>query len=245
MQLLIILIVGFSYLWAETCQDGRHWVRAHHRHAYYRYNGTFVKAADVIAHCRDNPKGYGAWSKYIKSGKPKIWSQIEKLKTWNEEERERVLEAISDLPYFLRKQKIEGLYRMVKSETEENPSSIYKNSIALYDLAFELKSNLARVIAHELTHSYYSTLLDKQKNEYEKIAGWDWLKIDDRHSVRKTRPIENFVELSGMKSPEEDFVKNFEYFIFEPKKLETITPTVYKWLRKNFGAKLLEQEKKQ
>ena len=43
---------GFTKEQITNCGEGQHWVRAHHRRAYVRADGTQVSAADVSAHCK-------------------------------------------------------------------------------------------------------------------------------------------------------------------------------------------------
>ena len=57
MRYFFFIIAGILAIEAKAaaCSEGQHWVRAYHRRAYYRADGTFVAATQVTAHCQGNP----------------------------------------------------------------------------------------------------------------------------------------------------------------------------------------------
>lgn len=57
----------------QNCRPGQHWVRAHHRNSYIRSDGTFVSAANVTAHCQNNPAAYDKWHPKLKSNPSERW----------------------------------------------------------------------------------------------------------------------------------------------------------------------------
>jgi hypothetical protein len=221
---------------AEQCGEGRHWVRAHHRRAYYRSTGIFVKAAEVTAHCQDNQQSFKTWRDKLLSGVPKGWSHhTEKPTSWTDEEIERLLEALDDIPKELLANSIKGIYRFAKSDAYPNQGTWGPNVIALYDTAFDQNNNLTRVLAHELSHEVYADFSDPIKDSYRLATDWYRLKAGNGHADAPRWF--GFVEEDGKISPTEDFANNVEYYLFEPKKLMDITPTAYRWIEKHFGDK--------
>ena len=94
MRLILLLIVG-AFAAAKNpatqCGPGSHRVRAYHRRAYARGDGTLVKEADVGAHCQKNPNSYKEWEPRMLNGRPKHWGpKNDKPGEWTVEERERV-----------------------------------------------------------------------------------------------------------------------------------------------------------
>ncbi len=99
-----------SITYAANCNSNSHWVRAHHRTAYYKNDGTFVRASEVSAHCQRNPEGYKFWNGKIKNGLLPSWpNKTETSKSWTQGEIEHVLEALSELPSELWGDYIEGI----------------------------------------------------------------------------------------------------------------------------------------
>jgi hypothetical protein len=230
-------------LHAQICGKDQHWVKAHFRRGYYRSDGIFVKATNVTAHCQGNPEGYAYWGPKLKDDRPQWPHRFEKSKKWTIEEKERVLEALAELPEVLWGNTIEGIYRMDKSQTSvNNPATSAAGAIVLYDSAFSKPNKtqpLARIIGHELAHEYYrKKLSDADLADYHTLASWESSTNPDTGEVRWTSPRTNFVKNDGRISPEEDFANNIEYFLFEPAKLKYITPNAYDWIIHHFGGKL-------
>lgn len=71
--LAFILLFASTAVHAETCPTKSHWVKAFHRKAYYRADGTFVSETDVAAHCQKNSTAYDFWREKLKSGLPPGW----------------------------------------------------------------------------------------------------------------------------------------------------------------------------
>jgi hypothetical protein len=220
---------------SHYCGPGRHWVRAYHRRAYTRANGAPVSATDVGAHCADNPPGYAFWQPKIKNGKPSGWPrQREKPKNWTEEEVERVLEALSQMPRELWDGTLRGIYRMARSEDYPNPASSYAGATTVYDTALDPSRNLTRILSHELAHQLYRRFSSLDHDGYLKASNWDELKQSGRPSLY-VRGRGNFVEEDGKLSPNEDFANNVDYYLFQPDRLKTVTPQVYQWIKSRFG----------
>ena len=70
-----------------------------------------------------------------------------KLKKWStifDDEKEKVLDALSELPLELLVESVDGIYRLDKFEKEpSNPAAGFGNSIVLYNNAFGSKQSLA------------------------------------------------------------------------------------------------------
>ncbi len=222
-----------------SCPQGEHWVRAHHRRAYIRADGTHVKATNVRAHCRKNQRGYEFWNPKLKPGFPQGWlRQDEKSKPWTEEEKERVLEALESIPEYLWK-KIEGIYRMGKdSSGSGNPGASENEKIALYDSAFSNKYTLAHVLAHEMAHEVYRKMDKGEVADYAAAAEWEPNQVFGGTFYRRLRDKKKFVRKNGWGGIHEDFSDNIEFYIFNPQKLKETAPKVYEWIKKNNGDKL-------
>lgn len=221
---------------SEVCPFGKHWVQAHHRNAYSRADGTHVSAADVSAHCQDNPPSYAKWKDRLKSSVVlPAWAKNEKAKKWTEEERERVIEAISELPPSILIESVKSIYRSGKSsQHEKNPAAGDSGFIILYDRAFGSGNNLPRIIAHEFSHEVFRQIPNDLRRKYADEAGW--IREGDGKSYLPGRL--DYVEEDGRSSVTEDFANNIEFFIFERKKLKETAPKVDAWIQKMFGDKL-------
>jgi hypothetical protein len=191
----------------------------------------------VAAHCHPNPPSYAQWKPKFKSKLPKGWPRKEQGKNWTEEETERVLDALTELPPALTSQDIIGIFRAIKSLDYPNPASSINKSIVLYNTIFSESYSLARVLAHELSHEVFRRLTKSERREYFTATNWIPLDHDDNPSVWARRE-EGFVEEDGKSSPEEDFANNMEYFLFDREKLKKATPNSYSWFQKRFGEKL-------
>jgi hypothetical protein len=224
----------------KDCLTNEHWVRAHHRNAYTKSNGVHYKAAQVSAHCQKNSKTYLGWNHKIKTGFPPGWQYVdEKTKEWSDNERERVLEALSDLPPELLANSVEGIYRLGTSNIYKlNPGAGHDEQIVLYDAAFQEDQNLARILAHEFAHKlyrqFYGTPMTKK---YADVAEWKLAEIRGTKEKILYPNRDGFVAEDGKEGPDEDFSNNIEYFLFDPKLLKTKTPKVYDWISRKYGDK--------
>ncbi len=144
------LVFYFIYFYATTafgadilsCPAGSYRVKAHPRKAYYRTSGTFVSAANVETYCKEYSAADRFWLPKIKDGRPADWTLKKEISgLWSEAEKQRVLEALSELPEFLWSSSAKGIYRFVKSRDDPNPSAQREGIIALYDSAFEKALN--------------------------------------------------------------------------------------------------------
>lgn len=230
---------SFGEITLESCSPGEYWVRAHHRRAYTRADGTFVRPSGVSAHCQKNPAGFDHWNPRKRKGLPPGWQHPEeKSKAWTEEEWERVLEALSELPELLWVPSVEGIYRLAKSRFPANPAAGEPKSIAIYDAAFETKRNLTQILAHELAHELYRSLSETDVRSYQRATHWFERQVGKRTLVIRGRSEKQFISEDGVDSPAEDFSNNIEHYLFDPKRLEKITSTAHKWIQQRFGDKL-------
>ena len=115
--------------------------------------GSFHKAG-----CQKNPASYEVWHERLKNGFPPKWeNKKEKPKTWSDEEKEKVFDALSILPVRLLENSIEGIYRLaVFNDYKDNPAANHENQIVLYDAAFKDMQNLAQILSHEFAHKSFS-----------------------------------------------------------------------------------------
>ena len=189
-----------------------------------------------MAHCQKNLPGTETWIDKIRTGFPPRWQiKSEKQKDWTEDEKERVLEALSDLPKNLIINSVDGIYRLKTSGIYNlNPGSQHKHEIVLYDEAFGERQNMARVLAHEFAHELYSQFSDSETDDYNKVA--DWITRDlpsGRKMIIPNR--DGYVEEDGQDNPGEDFANNIEYYLFNPENLKILSPKVYEWIHAHYG----------
>jgi hypothetical protein len=223
-----------------TCLLGEHWVRAYHQSAYTRTDGTQVGGSDHAAGCQKDRKTDKVWRNRLKSTFPTRWeNKKEKPKSWTEEEKERVLEALSNLPDALLLEAVEGIYRMENYLSyPSNPAANHEHQIVLYDSAFGHKQNLPRIIAHEFAHSLYRQSYDIDKGVgYANAAEWIAVPVGESREIMLVPNRDGFVAEDGKEGPAEDFSNNIEYFLFNPRELQIKTPKVYDWIRQRYGDK--------
>ncbi len=215
---LIILLSSSNGL-AQACINTEHWVRAYQRSSYFRADGTFVKAAQVTAHCRLNSESYTVWKEKLKVGRPEAWPHRDELATpWTINDEEKLIEALSELPKNLWSEKIKGIYRLKKSKDFPNPASSADGVIVLYDTAFRgenKKRTLARFLAHEFAHQKYLDLSDDDRESYHMVTNWMVGKSKSTGRNIYVSRKEGYVTEDGRLSPEEDFANNIEFFLFE------------------------------
>jgi len=228
-----------------SCGQGKHWVKKHFRRAYVRADGTPVSATTVSAHCSSNPPGYEHWSPLIRDGRPPDWpNQTEVSTPWREEENERLLNALSSIPKEMWPALLQGFFRMKKSQFFSNPSSTDPaGSISVYDSFFDKNRNQTRILVHEFAHLLYANDLEMSRS-YRTASAW----FDDSPDQNQPHFVplrKNFVEPDGDTSPSEDFANNFEYYVFDRKKLESLTPGIALWFKNQYHDKLDFQQKQQ
>jgi hypothetical protein len=233
LQLAFIFLIPIAY--GDVCPDGKYFRHAHSRSAYHRADGTFVHATHVSQSCVSKGPGYDFWFPKLKSGIPPNWPHKEGFAKWTDDERERVLEALDELPPDLRSEYLKGIFRLSKSKDFPNPASHGGHMIILYDTAFGTDRTLARILAHELGHENYNNLTYEAQHDYRMTTGWT-LEEANRKIYWKERP-GDFVKDNGRREPEEDYANNLEYFLFDPDVLNKKTPSAFKWMKKHFGDK--------
>lgn len=210
-------------------------VHGHSRRSYLRSDGTFVKATNVRTHCRTQSQGYSFTLDRFKKGSPKDWPhKMEVASSWTEEEKERVIEALDDIPDALLDKNISGIYRLKRSKDFPNPGSSSPGNVVLYDSAFDSSRNIGQIIAHELSHQNYGQLSDKEKQDYRLATGWH-TELEPDGKIYWNGRKDGYVEEDGRFSREEDYANNVEYFLYNPDKLKKVTPSAYDWIKKHFG----------
>lgn len=238
MRFLFFFLLLYEHGFTSTndCPHGQHRVKAYFRDAYFRANGTYVKATSVDSYCRQDRESDKHWQDKLKSGRPDDWPyDVEKSGAWSLQETERVLEALCELPKEIWENSTYKIYRMNKSKDGQNPATSAESIIVLYDSAFKQKNNLSRVLAHEFAHEKYRTLKESEAINYRISTNWFILKTKGK-SVQVSRK-DGFVADDGRVSPEEDFANNVEFYLFEPNKLESTTPHGFAWIKKHFSDK--------
>ncbi|MBK9294475.1 MAG: hypothetical protein IPM57_08520 [Oligoflexia bacterium] len=218
------------------CPSGTHYVRAHDRDGYIRYDGVEVSPTKVSSHCRSNSSAYNKWiDKFIDSS-PAKWPHItERFSKWTEAEKYKIIRAIEKLPEFLWRDSKRKIYRANKSAEGKNPSTSSSKHLVVYDTAFTDKHDLSMVLAHEFAHELYDQ--DSQlAKDYGLAMGWGAKRV--RGKVLKIQRKSGYVDEDGKISAEEDFANNLEYFLFDPKKLKASSEPAYNWMRWKYGEKI-------
>ncbi|MGE4130024.1 MAG: hypothetical protein AB7F86_00215 [Bdellovibrionales bacterium] len=237
LQISTPFLLPFSVA-ALDCPSGTYHVSAHPRKAYYRADGTFVKATQVSESCRETNAVYDTWSPILKTGSPPNWeNKSEKPSQWTEEQRTRLIEALNELPEALQRLPVKGIYRMSKSIFFPNPASNDNDGrIVLYDSAFGQDQRLARILAHELAHEVFVNFTDLDRASYRQALGWiAEFDPESRKFLYKERSGQ-FVKPDGRQGPNEDFANNLEYYLFEAKVLKRTTPKAFDWISNRFNA---------
>lgn len=233
---LFSLFIGASAL--ASCPEGFYKISAHRRSAYYRGDGSFVPATFVKSSCRQYSATSEVLLKSFKEGLPLGWPHKKETSVkWTEDYKQRVIEAIEEMPEILWSHSIKGLYRALKSKDFLNPASNGDGFIVLYNSAFEAKHRLSRVLAHELAHEMYRELSEKEQLDYCLKAGWSYEIGRNRIIYWKPRKEED-VETDSKTSRDEDFTNNIEYFLFDPTILREKNPKAYDWIKNKYGDKL-------
>lgn len=224
----------------HLCPPDQHWVTSHPRRAYTKTDGTFFSATHVNSSCHPNPVGYSKWKDRFLNSKPSYWPRTgEKQKKWTVEERERVLEALADLPEPLLLDSVKEIYRFEKSQDyDKNPASGESGALGVYDAAFNKNANLTRVLAHELAHELFRQFSVADKILCAKAMGWTFKKDEKTEQYRAIPRKSGYVEVDGQLLTTEDFANNIEYFLFNQKRLNEVTPQAAEWIRHKFGDKL-------
>jgi hypothetical protein len=89
--------------------------------------------------------------KALKDGRPGAWERkTETARNWSESQKNLVTNALAKLPSRIVKLDGVSIYRMSKSIDKDNPASTLESSIVLYDEAFNGKTPLDQILAHEL-----------------------------------------------------------------------------------------------
>lgn len=221
------------------CAPDEHWVKAHHRRAYVKGNGTVVKEADVTAHCRKNPSSYLNWLPRLKMGIPRFWgSKTDQVSEWTIEERERLFEALNEIPDFL-KQDFDAIHRMKNLANSDNPASVKGTTVVIYDAAFSSNHNLTHILAHEMAHRYFEGLLETERESFRRAAGWI-----GTSNPRPGRPAGQFLRPNGMLSPDEDFADDIATYFLRPLELKAKAPKIFGWMEKHLGPKLKRRNSK-
>jgi hypothetical protein len=241
--LSLLLLTNYTLANNDLCAPNEFKVNSHHRSAYVRADGTFVSASNVKTHCKTRSKAYDYTFSKFKEGVPNNWPhRSEKVGTWTESQKMRVIEALEDVPEYLYSSKIFGLYRLKKSKDYPNPASSADGIIVLYDSAFSSKGNLSHIIAHELAHQNYLDIGSKGRQDYRRATGWRY-EYDKEFKYYDTGRKSGYTKEDGKVSSEEDYANNLEFFVYQPEKLKNITPGAYDWFVKKFGDELKKGKK--
>lgn len=222
---------------SAKCPTGQYFVKAHSRKSFIRADGVVVKPTLVSSHCRVNRVSDVYWQDRLQNSRPNDWPyKDEKSKSWTTEERERVLDAICELPDKIWAKSDFRIYRMEKSKDGRNPATSAKGLLVLYDSAFGGKFVLPRVLAHEFAHEIYFNLGESDAKDYKAVT--NWFEVGNGFQRRLISRTEGFVADDGRDSPEEDFANNLEFFLFERKSLQMKTPHADRWIQRHFGDSL-------
>lgn len=223
----------------NSCPSGHHWVQAHNKRSYTRSDGAYIRASKVSAHCKRTPPSHEKWKERLKKGLPFHLQRMEKNRAWSIEDKEELLDAISDLPEMLLRNSVTAIYRAEKSSTYKmNPALGDDGYIVIYDQAFSGSLPLKRVIAHEMAHEFFRAMPDIERISYATSTDWLIFRSSPGGKQSMIANRDHFVEPDGRESVTEDFANNVEYYLFDPKTLLKKTPKAHLWLQKKFGDRL-------
>ena len=207
--IFFILAIESSWAFAKQCPSGQYFVSAHSRDSYYRQDGTFVKAANVEAHCRVYNFSSPLKLKF-EDQMPQGWPyQLDLFKKWTKAEKRDIQKALDSLPKLLRDLGEIRIYRAVKSSFPNNHASSGPDDsvIVLYDSA--KKFSYKQALAHEMAHILFSKLSADEKEEYYSFSDWK----QNRGNFYTKR--NDFSESDGSLFPEEDFANNVEHVVIK------------------------------
>ncbi len=219
----------------KNCPEGQYLVKGHHRRGYVRSDGMYVRATNVVAHCKSLTKAAEYLQNLFKNGVPSDWPhKMEKPVRWTEEEKERLVEALEELPEVLFSKKLKGVYRLQKSKDHPNPATSADGIIVLYDTSFDSPFGLGRILAHELLHQSFKDMPKKDQQDYHLATGWH-LKLMPNRMIYWNGRQTGYVQDDGKNSFEEDYANNLEYYLYDSDKLKKVTPSAYQWIKRRFG----------
>lgn len=245
---VLILLIVLGPLEAAPdikCPPREHWVSPHHRSAYTRGDGTFVKATEVEGHCRKNSNDFHVWNIKLKNERPPSWRfTTEKSADWTVEERERVFETLEETPSFLRNLDIDAIYRMKESKSPANPAATHGPDIVLYDKAFDSTEVLAHVLNHEMAHRLFDTLPPKEQISFRATAKWEEKRVNGPLTYAPGRPESKFLRPNGRLSYEEDFADDVAAYIHQPNRLKAVSPEIFGWMEKHLKPKFSKGSQK-
>lgn len=200
--------------------------------------GTFFCTDRCDELCRPN-KGCDQYLKMLRAsltdGPPLSWDEAaEKSKRWKTSERDKIIKAILSLPRSLVEKSPFKIHRMSVAKLASNQASTKLNHIGVYDPLFSSSVPIARVLAHELAHVFWNDMARVDQRKFEIAANW----IEDvNHRLVFGRDPKTATEPDGVFMPTEDFANSLEYFLFDPKTLKKLTPSLFEWFRNLLGAK--------
>ena len=173
----------FQITLAQVCPRDKYFVRAHDRKSYIRTDGVFVGSSNIKAHCRFHSLTSEFLIPLIKEGLPPNWpKKLEKMRTWTETDKDRLLDAFENIPSQLYSKRLMGIYRLQKSNDFPNPATSAEGIISLYDTAFDANRKLARIVVHELVHQKFRELSTENARNYRKATGWR-LQLEDDSKI--------------------------------------------------------------
>lgn len=214
----------------SDCRPGETWVTDHSK-----------STGNWTAFCRALPSGLGSkaykyWASRFQPSRPYDWPFLEERTTdWQSKDVKDALWAVERIPEHLWDPSLRGLYRMHKSRDHPNPGAQRKDSIILYDPAFQNEEYLARILVHELAHKKFRSFSDEQRADYAKAAGWTVTK-NRGGKYEFESPKCCFVQPDAGTSIDENFANNVEYYLHVPETLKKTDPKSYYWIEKHFGS---------
>ena len=225
-----MISIWSSNILAVQCPTGKYPVKAHIRTDYYRNDGTYVSGTNVSETCREYRELKLLSTKFLVNVPKGLPHKKEKFRSWTKKEKADVTKAFNELPAILTQVGELKIYRAIKSEIQDNPSTSAPEDkiITIYDNVS--KHELKRVLAHELAHILYVSLSKQERESYCKAARWE---LDKSQNIYTTER-KSFSADDGKINPEEDFANNVESFYFQRKEIEKDLD-IYKWIQKIAG----------
>ncbi len=199
---------------------------------------TFSCSLDCEKFCNTKCDPDSYWKSKIKDGRPEKWEpSTEKSTSWTNEEKEKLLAVLAQLPDVFKKIAFRGFYRMQRSSAMGNPGSIAESGqeIVIYNIAFDGPGlSLDRIVAHELSHALFLNFSKSEIKEYEMSLGWNVVFKGQARSGP-------FISSGSRDNVDEDFANNIEYYLYSPEELKSKVPKAYSLIlnkySKNFKLK--------
>ena len=195
-------------------------VKAYPVKPYKNKNGTLIiKKGETDEHCKLKYPKTEKWQIQFFDGVISGWPLTEeKFKNWSQEEKEIVLNFMSEQPSLFRDLDNVKILRGIKSRYRNNPGAAVKkvDAIALYDNFFKSKEK-SQILSHELSHLYIYKIEQDKLLRLLEAMGWE---SDERTNKQSRSSRVPLLKPDSSDSFNEDLANHFEIYLHHPKLLK-------------------------